>query len=102
MRPYEAPQRGIVSDVDAEAIGRAVLVLGEGRTQAEDEIDPSVGISHLVQIRESVEQGTPLFTIHSNHTNRRTQALELLKNAVTLSQHSPLDPSPITQHILPS
>jgi len=99
---WPAPESGIVSDVDAEAIGRAVLVLGGGRTKAEDDIDPAVGISQLVQIGESVSKGDPLMRIHSNDPQRLAQATELLQDAVTLSDTAPAASSIILERILPS
>lgn len=101
LTPWPAPQSGIVADVDAEAVGRAVLVLGGGRTKAEDDIDPAVGISGLVQIGESVSEGDPLLTLHSNEDDRLQEAKNLLKDAITLSESAPDIPPVILERILP-
>jgi pyrimidine-nucleoside phosphorylase len=102
VRPVEAGQSGVVSDVDADAIGRAVLVLGGGRTRSDDAIDPAVGISGLVQIGEPVEAGAPLLQLHSNDPGRREQAMDLLADAITLSPTAPEMLPVITERILPA
>jgi pyrimidine-nucleoside phosphorylase len=102
IHPWTAEASGFVSDIDAEAVGRAVLVLGGGRTKSEDNIDPSVGISSLVQIGEKVSQGHPLMNLHSNDPDRLDQAKDLLKDAVTLADKAPAPESVILERILPS
>ncbi len=64
--PCPSPSSGFVARVDAEAIGRASLLLGAGRTRTEDTIDQAVGLSNLKKIGEYVEEGEPLCVIHSN------------------------------------
>ncbi|MDA3874723.1 MAG: thymidine phosphorylase, partial [Kiritimatiellae bacterium] len=89
-----AASEGWVADVDAEAVGRAVLVLGGGRTRSEDTIDHAVGISHLVQVGERVQSGQALYHLHSNHPDRAKMAKELLQSAITLGDSAP-DSKPI-------
>lgn len=98
---HPAERDGVVADVDAEAIGRAVLVLGGGRTKTDDHIDPAVGISALVQIGESVSKGETLMRIHSNNSDRLQQAQELLRNAITLADSAPRQVPVILERILP-
>lgn len=100
--PLTAGTTGVVADVDAEAVGRAVLILGGGRRTSEDTIDPSVGISDLVQIGESVEQGDALMLIHSNDPERLQQAQDLLAEAVTLSDSAPAPEPVILERLLPA
>ena len=102
VTPQTAKVDGFVGDVDAEAIGRAVLVLGGGRTRSEDPIDPAVGISGLVGVGEPVSKGDPLMRIHSNDPDRLQQALEHLENAVSISETAPPVEPVILERILPA
>ena len=102
VEPFPASSEGYVSDIDAEAFGRAVLVLGGGRKASTDSIDPSVGISHLVQLGDQVSPEAPLFHLHSTHPEKAKEALAFLETAVTLSDSPPPTESVILERILPS
>ncbi|MEN7972622.1 MAG: thymidine phosphorylase [Verrucomicrobiota bacterium] len=97
--PLPAPLPGYVSKVDAEAIGRACLLLGAGRTKTTDTIDPAVGISNLKKIGERVEKEEPLCTIHSNGREDEKQLFELLESAFEISE-SPIESSPLILEII--
>jgi len=58
-----APQAGTVAFVDAQQIGRIVLLLGGGRRATTDVIDPAAGVDRLVQAGERVERGQPLLRL---------------------------------------
>jgi pyrimidine-nucleoside phosphorylase len=64
-QPLSAPSAGWVADVDAERIGRACLLLGAGRTRADQAIDPAVGIADLAQPGDRVERGSILAVVHA-------------------------------------
>jgi len=66
IKPFVASSGGILSGVSAEAIGRAVLVMGAGRKKANAPIDFAVGVSGLAKIGEKIETGQPLVTLHAN------------------------------------
>lgn len=76
---------GSVVDVDAEAFGRAVLVLGGGRRKSDDPVDHAVGISELVSIGESVENNGLLYLLHFNDPAKAEEAGVLLSTAIQLS-----------------
>ncbi|QBG47662.1 thymidine phosphorylase [Verrucomicrobia bacterium S94] len=89
-----APRSGYISKCDAEAIGRAALLLGAGRTKTTDSIDPAVGISNLRKIGEPIEKGQPLCTIHSNSRENPEPLFQLLETAFGISP-SPRIPPPL-------
>lgn len=60
-----APRAGTLSRVDADGIGRAVLLLGGGRRAVTDAIDFSVGVSGLRKVGETVASGEPLVRLHA-------------------------------------
>ncbi len=55
-----ATETGVVSAVDTELLGYAVIELGGGRKVKEDLIDPTVGLDMLVRLGDQVEAGQPL------------------------------------------
>ena len=69
-----APRAGTVSRVDADGIGRIVLLLGGGRRAVTDAIDPAVGVSGLKKAGEAVEAGEPLLRLHAR-TRAEAEAL---------------------------
>ena len=99
IHPFPAPTAGYISKVDAESIGRAVLVLGGGRQKTDDRIDYAVGTSGLVKIGESVQAGQPLVTIHANSQEKLAQALTHMEKAFAISAEPVTPPKPIVARI---
>jgi pyrimidine-nucleoside phosphorylase len=59
------PAGGTLTNVDAAAVGQAVLGLGAGRSRATDTVDPAVGVDRLLKTGTSVRTGDPLCRIHA-------------------------------------
>jgi pyrimidine-nucleoside phosphorylase len=78
----KAETGGYVERVDAYAVGRAAVLLGAGRLQKEDVIDPTVGIEVLKKVGDGVESDEPVFRVHYNLESRLEQALEFIDGAV--------------------
>jgi len=97
--PLPAPESGYIAKADAEAIGRASLLLGAGRIKTTDTIDPAVGISDLKKIGEPVEAGEPLCTIHSNGHEDEAQLFQLLESAFEISS-DPVEPPPLVLEVI--
>ncbi|MDO7865159.1 pyrimidine-nucleoside phosphorylase [Brochothrix thermosphacta] len=64
-----AKQTGVVSNMVADEIGIAAMLLGAGRATKEDEIDLAVGLMLRKKVGEPVKEGEPLVTIYSNREN---------------------------------
>jgi pyrimidine-nucleoside phosphorylase len=62
----EAKEAGVVSEIVADSVGTAAMLLGAGRATKESEIDLAVGIVLRKKIGDKVEAGESLATIHSN------------------------------------
>ncbi|VGO19814.1 thymidine phosphorylase [Pontiella sulfatireligans] len=99
--PLPSPKSGYVSKADADAIGRASLLLGAGRAKTTDAIDHAVGISDLKKIGERVEEGEPLCTIHSNGHEDEAQLQQLLESAFEISDNT-IEPPPLILEIVSS
>ncbi len=73
--PVPAPRSGIVRSVDADAIGRAALLLGAGRRQVGEAIDPAAGLSDLKRQGEAMSAGEPMAWLHAGRRGRAEEAL---------------------------
>jgi pyrimidine-nucleoside phosphorylase len=85
VRPFAAAKSGTVQQVDAEAIGRASVLLGGGRQRADDEIDFAVGFSAIKRTGERVEAGEPLLQMHARSEATLDVALPLVQSAFVVS-----------------
>ncbi len=99
--PLPAPKSGYVSKADAEAIGRASLLLGAGRATITDTIDHAVGLSDLKKIGEPIEKGEPLCIVHSNGREDQTQLFQLLENSFEISD-KPIEPKELIYETITS
>ena len=66
---YKAKSSGVVSELIANEIGVASMMLGAGRQTKDDDIDLSVGIVLNKKVGDNVNEGESLLTIHSNREN---------------------------------
>lgn len=64
--PVKAKRAGYITEMQADDIGIAAMVLGAGRATKEDEIDLAVGIVLEKKIGDAVEEGEPIAVIHAN------------------------------------
>ncbi|MBU4211025.1 MAG: thymidine phosphorylase [Verrucomicrobia bacterium] len=89
--PLPAHRAGFIQTVDAEAIGRAALLLGAGRARVTDKVDPTAGIAALKKIGEVVTVGETLAILHTNRRDRLEEARALSADAfrITVEHVSP-------------
>lgn len=64
-----AKEAGVVSEIGADQIGVAAMLLGAGRATKEDKIDLAVGIMLRKKVGDAVEKGEPLVTLYANREN---------------------------------
>ena len=84
-----APHAGFVTDVDAEALGRAALALGAGRTSLESPLDLAAGLDRLRQHGEHVEAGEPLCRLCAASAAQAEAVRDDVQSAFTLSPNPP-------------
>ena len=84
-----ATRAGFVGEVSAMDVALAALRLGAGRTKADDQVDPAVGISNLVKIGERVAAGAVVAKIHANDAQARAEAHAMLEQAIVIGDHAP-------------
>lgn len=76
----EAKDSGYVSEIIANDVGTAAMILGAGRATKESEIDLSVGLELNKKIGDQVTKGESLVTIHSNQENIEEVKKKLYKS----------------------
>jgi len=81
QEPLPAPQTGFIVEADAEAIGKACLLLGAGRARTTDVVDHAVGVAGMAKIGERVERGQPLAVLHANDPMRLAEARKMMQAA---------------------
>ncbi|OLF97185.1 Pyrimidine-nucleoside phosphorylase [Bacillus licheniformis] len=64
-----AKEAGVMSEIVADQIGVAAMLLGAGRATKEDKIDLAVGIMLRKKVGDAVEKGEPLVTLYANREN---------------------------------
>ena len=77
---------GYISEIDAEKIGVASMILGAGRRTKDDTIDPAAGIIILKKVGDRVEQGEPLVMLHTNAWDTLEPAAQLVMSSYEISQ----------------
>ena len=85
---------GVITELDALAIGVASWRLGAGRARKEDPVQAGAGIEILVDRGQKVTKGTPLFTLHSDDTDRFERALESLNQGWSIAPSEEGVPTP--------
>jgi pyrimidine-nucleoside phosphorylase len=80
---------GYLTELDAELVGRASVVLGAGRDRVEDPVDHSVGIMLLAKPGDQVSAGDAILELHYHDTAKRDRALELAHRAFSIGDQPP-------------
>ncbi len=89
MREIVTTRGGYVSAIDAEDIGKAVMMIGGGRTSKEDVIDHAVGIILEVKSGQKVDAGAVLCRLYHTTENNLDEAAELVEGAFRISASAP-------------
>jgi pyrimidine-nucleoside phosphorylase len=91
-----AGREGFVHSIDCEQMGYASLVLGGGRLQKEDAVDPSVGIVLHKKVGHSVRREDPICTIHYNDEKKFNEARNMiLLKAYEIGDEAPAHSRPL-------
>ncbi len=95
-----AEEDGTIARLEAEAIGRAAMLLGAGRERVESVIDPGVGLVFEKKVGDPVKAGERLSAVYSNDRTRLAEACEMIRAAVTISRE-PVAAGPIVRARVP-
>jgi len=94
-----APRSGVVTQVDARAVGEAATMLGAGRLRKEDRVDPAVGITLHAREGARVTAGESLCTVWYNDGARWQAARRSLVPAFRIGGKLPGATSLILERI---
>jgi thymidine phosphorylase len=80
-----AASSGLLTGLDAYAVGVCAWRLGAGRARKEDPVQAGAGVELHAKPGAQVTAGQPLLTLHTDTPDRFPYALEALAGAVTIS-----------------
>ena len=86
IREVKAESSGYVHKIDGTLIGHASLLLGGGREELTDEIDPGVGIVVNKKVADKVKTGQVLAFIYANDEKNVDKAYKEIVSAYTISE----------------
>ncbi|MGB5951110.1 MAG: thymidine phosphorylase [Ornithinimicrobium sp.] len=72
---------GVITSLDALAVGVAAWRLGAGRARKEDPVQAAAGVQMHVKPGDTVRKGQPIVTLHTDTPDRFDRALEALADA---------------------
>lgn len=90
---------GVVREIDARALGLAVMGLGGGRRRAEDAIDHAVGLSDVASIGETVSSERPLCRIHARDDGDARAAAATVRAAISVGEPTAAVPPLVYERI---
>ena len=76
-----AESGGVISELDALAVGLASWRLGAGRARKEDPVQFGAGVTLHAQLGDTVKKGDPLYTLHTDEPSRFARADETIAKA---------------------
>jgi thymidine phosphorylase len=91
----KASATGVLTGLDALAVGVAAWRLGAGRARKEDPVSAVAGIEMHAKPGDSVTEGQPLLTLHADDATRFERALESLADAVQISADGSYEATPL-------
>lgn len=86
IREVNAEESGYIHRIDARTVGEAVMALGGGRENLDDEIDASVGVVLNKKIGDQVKRGQILAYIYGNDENKVDTAYEMIVSAYEINE----------------
>lgn len=92
QREVLAKDSGYITAIDAEAIGKAALILGAGRQTKDSIIDLAVGVIVEQKIGATVQQGDVLCVVHGNNEEQVNEAILVIKKAIEIGESFHLKP----------
>jgi thymidine phosphorylase len=98
-----APSSGVLTRLDALAVGMAAWRLGAGRARKEDPVQAGAGVVWHARPGDEVTEGQPLFTLLTDDDSRFERALDSLDGGYDIEPlGTSYEPSPLIIDRLPS
>ncbi|MFL6133297.1 MAG: thymidine phosphorylase [Nocardioidaceae bacterium] len=90
-----ARESGVVTELDAMAVGLAAWRLGAGRARKEDPVQAGAGVEMHAKPGDTVTAGQPLLTLHTDEPERFERALAALDGHVVVSAEGGYEAVPL-------
>ena len=75
--------------------------LGGGRSHADDAIDPSVGLTDVIDVGAPVRAGSLLCIVHAASDDDADQAIAVLRQAIRIEDGAPAERPVIIDRVRP-
>jgi len=89
-----APASGVLTRLDAMAVGLAAWRLGAGRAKLGDDVQAGAGVEWHARPGDQVTEGQPLLTLHTDEPGRFDRALESLEGGFDIGDAA-YEPTPL-------
>jgi thymidine phosphorylase len=100
IKPCTADRSGHVTGMNARNVGMAVVTLGGGRSHADDAVDPSVGLTDVIDVGATVRAGSPLCIVHAASESAADEAIAELRRAILVGDAAPADRPVVMQRVV--
>ncbi|NYI75428.1 thymidine phosphorylase [Nocardioides panzhihuensis] len=90
-----APTAGVLTRLDAMAVGLAAWRLGAGRARKEDRVQAGAGVTWHARPGDEVTAGAPLFTLHTDTPERFDRALAALEGGYEIGDGAAYEATPL-------
>ena len=87
-----APATGVLTRLDAMAVGVAAWRLGAGRARKEDRVQAAAGVRLHAKPGDRVTEGAPLLTLHTDEPERFPRALAALEGGLDVGDEAAATP----------
>lgn len=92
----KAPASGVLTRLDAYDIGIAAWRLGAGRARKEDPVQAAAGVELHARPGDTVAEGQPLLTLHTDTPERFDYALQAVEGSWDIAAPgTSFTPSPV-------
>lgn len=81
---FVSDRSGVLSAIDGQLLGQAVIELGGGRRELSDAVDHQVGFEMLVRLGDKIDSKQPLVNIFARTDSSRAVAEQILRKAMTI------------------
>jgi thymidine phosphorylase len=96
-----ATRDGVLSRLDAMAVGVAAWRLGAGRTRKEHPVQAGAGVVMHAKPGDAVRAGQALLTLHTDEPDRFERALAALDGGVVVSDTAPAPQALVVDRVVP-
>jgi thymidine phosphorylase len=99
IKPCTAQRSGHVAGMNARDVGVAVVALGGGRAHADAAIDPSVGLTDVIDVGAPIRAGGLLCAVHAASEADADRAIDMVRRAIRIEEGPPSERPVVLERI---